>query len=464
MTIQFKVEWNGYDAGGVYTLSGAEEARLIGLGIASSYSPVPKLSQVFVTESGQLVDTNQSTVSGGAPIYTRLAAAIAAARNNNPWDLGVMSSPPTVTVGATALANGQTKYYFDTDGYKKIRILGIPWGDQSLMIANAGGYVLGRQLAGSSGALSYANNYRGYLAEVGPFAGQIIQFVVNGLSAALLRFRVDGALVSTTPTSAGTTIVQLDFGTVVNKKTIGIEFEQAQTLRGVIVGPNDTLGTVEDPRLPVMVYGDSYVQGQTSPQSVGGLTFVSALRDIGGINAIGHGIAGSGYAVSTPAPANDPDRLAWLAQVTNAAGAPIVLIPMGTNDWAQSTAAIQASAAAVGAYLLANTSAKLAFVGPWPQSRNNVAGATSIENAVIAAVAAMDQTRAGMIPVCTGANPWVTGTGSTSRVPDGSTYFYGNSRLVTGDDNIHLNPAYGTEYMARRVLDATLGLCKAKGW
>ena len=37
MTIQFKAQWQQYEQNGVYTLSGAEEARLIGLGIAMPY-------------------------------------------------------------------------------------------------------------------------------------------------------------------------------------------------------------------------------------------------------------------------------------------------------------------------------------------------------------------------------------------------------------------------------------------
>lgn len=37
MTIQFKAQWQAYEQNGVYTLSGAEEARLIGLGIAMPY-------------------------------------------------------------------------------------------------------------------------------------------------------------------------------------------------------------------------------------------------------------------------------------------------------------------------------------------------------------------------------------------------------------------------------------------
>jgi len=37
MTIQFKAQWQQYEANGVYTLPGAEEARLIGLGIAMPY-------------------------------------------------------------------------------------------------------------------------------------------------------------------------------------------------------------------------------------------------------------------------------------------------------------------------------------------------------------------------------------------------------------------------------------------
>lgn len=41
MTVQFKAQWQQYEANGVYTLAPSEETRLIGLGIAVDYTPQP---------------------------------------------------------------------------------------------------------------------------------------------------------------------------------------------------------------------------------------------------------------------------------------------------------------------------------------------------------------------------------------------------------------------------------------
>jgi hypothetical protein len=79
MTVQFKVEWNGYDAGGVYTLSAPEEARLIAAGIAFNYVPVTQVqagltsaqlaagavAPAAVSSTGSILGADGSPVSGG---------------------------------------------------------------------------------------------------------------------------------------------------------------------------------------------------------------------------------------------------------------------------------------------------------------------------------------------------------------------------------------------------------------
>lgn len=460
MQVTMKVNRHGGSAGllaagSTYDLAEDLARQLVTAGYAV-YQSVPRAADY----------RPDGSAGGGATLADALRRNAALARNNNPFDLGVMSSPPTVTVGATALTNGQAVNYFDTDGYKRIRIRGIPFAPfaiASVMCENAAGYLRGKNIANSAGALTYGNNAKHYLAEV-TFSGQIIQFVVNGLNAALLRFRVDGALISATPTTAGSTIVQLDFGSAVYARTIQLEFEQAQTLKGVIVGPNDTVYAVDTPLLPIPVLGDSYVQGSTGPVTVGGESYIAALRDISGCNILGHGIASSGY-VKTGFPTfAQADRIAAHIAVINAASAPLTIVALGTNDYGLSASAIQSECASGLSQILANTTTKIAVLGPWPQARNNDAASLAVEAAISAAVDSVDESRVGFIPVCSGNNPWVRGQGSTGTAPNGTTVAYGNSATVTGSDNVHPAPPRGSEYLARKTLDAVIALCVSKGW
>ena len=427
--------------------------------------PIP--IDTALAASGQTVldDASRAALnaSGYGPLAAKISAAYQSARNNSPLDLAVMASPPTVTVGAAAITNGQAYNYFDTDGHKRIRIKGVPLGDSSLMCENVGGYFRGVNVGSSGGNFVNSGNAKHYLCEV-TFTGQIIQFIVNGLSAGLIRFRVNGQLVSASQTSVGNSNVQLDFGATVYNKTISLEFEQSQQVKGVVIGPNDTIYAVDTLPLPIVVVGDSYTQGITVPATVAADTYPSCLRDVSGANILALGIAGAGYIKTGYVTLTNAQWLARIIAVTNAANAPLILIPCGTNDYGLDAVAIQAAAASVGASLLAGTSAKIAFIGPWPQNRNNDASSLAVESAIQAAATSLDQNRVGFIPVCSGNNPWVKGQGDNDTPPNGTTVAYGNSAIVTGNDGIHPYPGRGSEYLARKTIDALIALCASKGW
>lgn len=103
MTIQFKAQWRQYEANGVYTLSGAEETRLIGLGIAVAFTPSfsERAAQVARNAStGQpsgLIDpATGQPVGGGGDKTARVKAALRVSsatawgnniRANEPWFL-----------------------------------------------------------------------------------------------------------------------------------------------------------------------------------------------------------------------------------------------------------------------------------------------------------------------------------------------------------------------------------------
>jgi lysophospholipase L1-like esterase len=430
----------------------------------STYKDV-LLKEVAPDGIAKLDEESQAVLnaSGYGPLAAKISAAYQSARNNSPLDLAVMASPPTVTVGAAAITNGQAYNYFDTDGYKRIRIKGVPFGDTSVMCENVAGYLRGVNVGNSGGSFAAASNAKHYLCEV-TFTGQIIQFVLNGLSAGLIRFRVNGALVSASATTVGNSNVQLDFGSTVYNKTIAMEFEQSQTVKGVVVGPNDTICAVDAPPLPIVVTGDSYTQGTTSPATFGAETFCGCLRDASGLNVLALGVASAGYIKAGVVNMTNAQWLAKVVAATNAASAPVILIPFGTNDYGLDAAAIQAAATAVGSAFLSGTAAKVVFMGPWPQNRNNDANSLAVEAAIQAAAASLDQSRVGFIPVCSGSNPWVKGQGDNDTAPNGTTVAYGNSAIVTGNDGVHPYPGRGSEYLARKTIDALISLCDSKGW
>lgn len=462
-----KTAINGPRRFGPYTT--AKTLTIVGVSGASfdDQPDAPSTLGLTLSATGQTVldDASKSVLnaSGYGPLTTRLLASVASAKNNSPLDLAVMSSPPTVTVGATAITNGRAFNYFDTDGHKRIRIKGVPFGDSSVMCESVGGYLRGVNVGNSGGNFAVANNAKHYLCEV-TFTGQIIQFVLNGLSAGLIRFRVNGQLVSASATTVGNSNVQLDFGATVYNKTIAMEFEQAQTVKGVVVGPNDTIHAVDTPPIPLVVTGDSYVQGITSPVTFGAETFCGCLRDVSGLNVLALGVASAGYIKTGVVNMTNSQWLAKVIAATNAANAPVILIPFGTNDYGLDASAVQSAASSVGQTLLNGTSAKVVFIGPWPQNRNNDAGSLSIESAIQSAASSLDQTRVGFIPVCSGSNPWVQGQGDNDTAPNGTTIAYGNSAIVTGNDGIHPFPGRGSEYLARRTIDALISVCQAKGW
>jgi hypothetical protein len=97
MTVQFKVEWNGYDAGGVYTLSAPEETRLIAAGIAFNYVPVTQVqagltsaqlaagavAPAAVSSTGSILGADGAPVSGGAQLEDA-SGTVYSAKGYNP--------------------------------------------------------------------------------------------------------------------------------------------------------------------------------------------------------------------------------------------------------------------------------------------------------------------------------------------------------------------------------------------
>jgi len=128
MTIQFLRAWNGYEQSQVVsTLPAAEETRLIGLGLARSYTTGmdgESFNLVVVGPDGILRDSEtQAPVSGGGGPLRAAARYAASGQLSQPT---VMASPPTVTNEAS---NAQPSVWNKAiSNYKYVDFWGIAAG------------------------------------------------------------------------------------------------------------------------------------------------------------------------------------------------------------------------------------------------------------------------------------------------------------------------------------------------
>lgn len=402
--------------------------------------------------------TGLKAVVSGYGIAEKLKAASQAARGKNPWDLPVMASPPTITVGAVALPNPVTfGYGTNTD---RIRILGVPTADKTLMFTGST-YWEGRNVAAAGP--TYSANVRGGYVARHRVTCQKAQLSVNGMSAALLRIRcsADGSdaiqYIGTSYITAGATTVEVDFGAR-GTYWLDIEFEQALKYAGIILSEDDVLWPIEAP-YQILRIGDSYMQGITSPQ-VGGAVLNRALADMEGCNSVSQGITSSGYVSGVPLTLID--RLNFAVSAVQLGGIKYGEILLGTNDvdTAGPKAGVAAAVSTVLSHLLANTDAKWLVGGVWPQARNLSAALLATENEILTAASAFPSDRVLTLPMNTAATPPVFGARDTNT----ATGAAGPSRYVTGDDGVHLASPYGCYYMARWHIDARNAAVAAAKW
>jgi hypothetical protein len=153
MTVQFKVEWNGYDAGGVYTLSAPEEARLIAAGIAFNYVPVTQVqagltsaqlaagavAPAAVSSTGSILGADGAPVSGAGstPVLVPFAMAIPldATKRMPPSQI---TGATTFTVSGTPVAGGTCTLKLTANGVNTPVFPGIHWGGSAGWVNTAG--------------------------------------------------------------------------------------------------------------------------------------------------------------------------------------------------------------------------------------------------------------------------------------------------------------------------------------
>ncbi|MGB2832983.1 MAG: hypothetical protein WBC07_08500 [Methylotenera sp.] len=448
---------------------------------------------------------NTGGIVNFSSLYQKLSQAYISAINNNPFDLisklGVQPLVSAVTLNAAAYTNAQN---FLTTGanaaFDKCRKLGVPYKDQTAFsddgsnIRNPSG--LGAGLYG----LAYSQNRRGSDFVVAKFTGQSIQFTMPSFPYQYYALWVNGIPVApaasysaglpVTPVASGTTCtnIQIDFAAVGTYEVM-IGYEQSAAISGISVNAQDTVYSLEK-RLPIVVYGDSYIQGTTSGQgalagTLGmsnglGMSLCGAISAIGGLNAIGCGMDSSGYV--NPAGVSmaftQSQRLNHLVAAINNSGSQLVAILGGYNDTAYTTAQVQAAATTVINHLLANTTANIVLFGSMPGRRNNSAAVISTDLGISNAVTTANNNRVAFIQTNSSsvADAWVVGTNHCGSITGGVN---GNSRYITGPDTTHLssfilnippvgwpnvNPTSGVEYIARKIIASLHSVALTNQW
>lgn len=433
----------------------------------------------------------------GASWYVKsyaLAPLLIESRNRaigkNPFDVVSTATQPlvsAVTIGAAAFAAPVSYNYLDSGVENRLPIIGIPLGEKTYSVKNNSSYVSVKQPATASGSdyagLAFSDNIRGGWFMECLVNCDALQFNVRGVgnSSNYFPIWVNGVPVAPAvpaATANPTDNLQVSFAARGTYHVV-IGSEQQLGLKGITVSEDDTVYPIADQRIPIVMYGDSYTMGSTSPQTIGGLSLPSAISWIGGVNCIPSGVAGTGYinAAGIDMAMTKTGRLQYLAYLVNTSNSPLVIIPAGYNDVTQSytAAAIQAAAATIIDYLLTNTSANIILFGAQPGKRNNSAAQIAVDAGISAAVTAVNTNRVAFVPIAGAAAPWITGTRDTAHT---AGLIAGNSRYYTGSDSTHLSPfvtsapnipantttTSGVEYLARKIVDSIIATAQSKGW
>lgn len=439
------------------------------------------IAQAVTNESGEVtglfVGSQSAEISGFADTSTLRGKIIRGLYENagkNAYDTygQTASKVSSVTVGAALLSGGVVKNAFDAGAYDYLRIYGAPYragftGYTGLVLVNGSGYPIWNNPNGIGTA---SENLRGQHMRV-RFKAKQFQIKCRGFGLTTDYFPMwldDGSGFKRISFTAGTIAsdgyIQVDL-TKYGEYELAVGMEQSLSVGAVVLDADGEFVSVA-PATPLVVFGDSYVQGTTSPAVTGSdPVLCGAMAHISGMNVIPLGVSGTGYVNGggVSYPITHAERLALLTSVINASGAPVVMSVFGVNDVGQTTSAVQAGATTVINHLLSTTGANILLTGAQPRNLNNSAAIQLVDAGISAAVAAANSSRVAYAPIGGAATRRIVGTNDT----DTTGGVAGNSRWITGNDGVHLSPSFtaaGTEFYARYMLELLQDAATEKGW
>lgn len=421
------------------------------IGVTVAYGPGPTIPAGPIALKIPLVPELEdiapaSVTASKSSVAAAIRNGAIAGRARNPFDLGDISSPPTVTLGSDN-TSGLTKQYrpnttpgvFTTYGGQPRLNQYNEW--QFPALHETGGNVSGTNPAQSAIYWSVEFWHDGTSLDIITEAGGSLKCGIA----------VNDQYIATAGTSTNITneaVNNLAFGSRAVRK-IRVDFDGAMSFIGVNVGPTESIWNTGRSPKKVAVFSDSFGTGTGASRAALAWSACAGQLLGGYFDFQSCSIGGCGY-IEAGGGAKIRDHLvADLTQTTYDA----IVFASGINDRPYTTAAIQAEALAC--FRLARATcpnAPIIVLGPWAGSTGPDATIIAVENAIAAAVTAFGDALTTFVPVCTATQPWIYGTGRVSS-PAGS----GNSDVYTGgtsgSDSTHPNTS-GHLHIARRFVAA----------
>lgn len=410
-------------------------------------SAIPTTPEQVGAEPAGLSEQTSAQLNSAfaSQLGARLRFASERAHGRNSLDLGVMSSPPTITHGSATVDASLTKTYtvtanpsvFATSGGKPEVYATNFWIFPAVTLPN-----------GVGGNIGNGNfNVNSWAVEFMADATKVEIRCLNGASLRGLMIEVDGQRVQASSiawsSSTSTMYTLLTFGSRAIRH-IRVECSEYSGFRAVAVGPTDAIWNPGGDRLTMAVVGDSITAMTGAARPNGG--FADSLGKLLGIADVRKAAIG-GTGMINPGTANSTFGDAYRVADVVACSPDIIVIPASPNDTTYTAGQITAAALATyQAHRAANPDSLIIAGGLFPGSAAAAAGTIKIESAAKAAFDAWADPNSFWIPIVSDPDgPWVYGTG---RV--GAATGNGNADLyVSSADTVHPSQD-GHDYYARR--------------
>lgn len=389
-------------------------------------------------------------------IYTALAASRANAPYRGPISL---ASGVTVTAGVVAPAVTEYRYWTGSNA-RYFKVFGL--GASAFFEQYATTYL--RAKGARTAEATYQNGVGGWAIQI-RFTGQTVTWSVLGSSINYFVL-VNGKPVNTAGyAQASNGRIEVNCGSS-GDWVVTLMLRQDQAVMGVFTdGQLHAQTPSATPSARVLYIGDSYMGSTVSPSStISEQGVPNQLRLMHGfdVDVVVHGIGSSGYTTGNLL------TNTWRQQDAAAIAPDLIVVAFGTNDVGQPISTLTSGViAGLNGLKAACPNARLMAGFVWPQSRNLSASLIATESAISDACASIGvpfypiNTAGASLPGGgTLADPWVWGDGDTNT----SETVTGNSKWVTGDDGVHPSPAFGSRYLADRLVDAVVDTCKKLGW
>ncbi len=379
----------------------------------------------------------------------RLRRAAANALARNALDLGVMASPPTITVSPstrgdssltnlyTAANDANANDFTHLGGERVQHASNIYWSYPAITVP-------------SGGNVSATRHATSFAVEFYTDSSAVELMILNSPSARGFMIFVNDQAVSASPIAFGATnggsYVLIPFGTSAVRK-IRFESDEAAGFGRAYVKPTAIVWpSAGAPDLIRAAWvGDSFGTPVGASLAGGSWPF-RAGKLLGWTDTRSISLGGTGFD-SGAIKYSTASRLADVAGIS-----PDVIVLQGsTNDDASAAAGTLAAAvtSTIAAYRAALPRVPLIVLGPSAMTKSADANRLANAAAVAAGVVAAADANTWHIPNTTDpSGSWITGTGYA-----GATTGTGNSDVVTSSDGAHPTQ-WGHDYLARRFAQA----------